>query len=254
MNARSPIGERRGSPTRGGRTVGAGRVDRLEGLGGSAALPKPDVVAGSRATAVAIGGAAAAFFALFAVVKANRSAAFDLAVTLRLQRYKSPALARLMAAASWPGFPPQGQVIPPAIIGLWLLAGRPAEAMSQTAAWVAAALSTGLKFLARRPRPLPPAVEVIVAPLGGTSFPSGHVLTYVVFYGFSAYLVWIEVRDPLLRRTTVACLLGLVALVGPSRIVQGHHWATDVAASYLMGLACLLGLVRLHRRLRERWA
>jgi membrane-associated phospholipid phosphatase len=36
--------------------------------------------------------------------------------------------------------------------------------------------------------------------------------------------------------------------------VQGHHWATDVAASYLIGLACLLGLVRLHRRLRERWA
>src|SRR5664280_1718120 len=153
MNARSPIGERRGSPTRGGRTVGAGRVDRLEGLGCSAALPKPDVVAGSRATAVAIGRVAAAFFALLALVKANRSAAFDLAVTLRLQRYKSPALARLMAAASWPGFPPQGQVIPPAIIGFWLLAGRPAEAMSQTAAWVAAALATGLKFLARRPRP-----------------------------------------------------------------------------------------------------
>src|SRR5450756_1304136 len=139
------------------RRFGAARVDRLEGLGCSAALPTPEVVAGSRATAVAIGGAAAAFFALFAVVKANRSAAFDLAVTVRVQRYKSPALARLMAAASWPGFPPQGQVIPPAIIGLWLLAGRPAEAMSQTAAWVAAALSTGLKFLARRPRPLPPA-------------------------------------------------------------------------------------------------
>src|ERR1035437_8074197 len=218
------------------------------------ARPKQDVEAGWRGTAVAISGAAAAFFALFAVVKANRSAAFDLAVTLGLQRYKPPALARLMAAASWPGFPPQGQVIPPAIIGLWFLAGRPAEAMSQTAAWVAAALAAGLKFLARRPRPLPPAVEVIVAPLGGTSFPSGHVLTYVVFYGFSAHLVWIEVRDPLLRRTTVACLLGLVVLVGPSPIVAGHHWAADVAASYLMGLACLLGLVRLHRRLRERWA
>ncbi|MGZ6274261.1 MAG: phosphatase PAP2 family protein [Candidatus Limnocylindrales bacterium] len=219
-----------------------------------AAFPRRDLLAGSRASTLAIGGATTAVVVLFAMVKANRSAAFDLAVTLRLQRYKSPALARLMAAASWPGFPPQGRVIPPAIIGLWFLAGRSAEAMSQTAAWGAAALATGLKFLARRPRPLPPAVKVIVAPLGGTSFPSGHVLTYAVFYGFSAYLVWIEVRDPLLRRATVACLLGLVALVGPSRIVQGHHWATDVAASYLMGLVCLFGLVRLHRRLRERWA
>ncbi|MGZ6214295.1 MAG: phosphatase PAP2 family protein [Candidatus Limnocylindria bacterium] len=219
-----------------------------------AAFPRRDLRAGSRASTLAIGGAATAVVVLFAIVKANRSAAFDLAVTLRLQRYKSPALARLMAAASWPGFPPQGRVIPPAIIGLWFLAGRSAEAMSQTAAWGAAALATGLKFLARRPRPLPPAVEVIVAPLDGTSFPSGHVLTYVIFYGFMAHLVSIEVRDPLLRRTTVAGLLGLVALVGPSRIVQGHHWATDVAASYLIGLVCLLGLVRLHRRLRERWA
>jgi hypothetical protein len=89
------------------RRFGAARVDRLEGLGCSAALPKPDVVAGSRATAVAISGAAAAFFALFAVVKANRSAAFDLAVTLRLQRYKSPALARLMAAAEAPHLVPE---------------------------------------------------------------------------------------------------------------------------------------------------
>src|ERR1035437_6841387 len=147
------------------RLVGVGTFPETRGL--IVAVARSGSVRGLARRAVhdrAIGGAAAAFFALFAVVKANRSAAFDLAVTVRLQRYKSPALARLMTAASWPGFPPQGQVIPPAIIGLWLLAGRPAEAMSQTAAWVAAALATGLKFLARRPRPLPPAVEVIVAP------------------------------------------------------------------------------------------
>ena len=73
-----------------------------------AAFPRRDLLAGSRASTLAIGAAATAVVVLFAMVKANRSAAFDLAVTLRLQRYKSPALARLMAAASWPGFPPQG--------------------------------------------------------------------------------------------------------------------------------------------------
>jgi undecaprenyl-diphosphatase len=218
------------------------------------AASKQEVESGSRASTFLIAGAAAAFVGLFAVVKTNRSATLDLAVTLRLQRYKSPWLARLMAAVSWPGFPPQSRVIPPAIIGIWLLRRRPAEAVSLTAAWGAAALSTGLKSLTQRPRPLPPAVKVIVAPLGGTSFPSGHVLTYVVFYGFTAHLISIEVRDPLPRTAAIAGLVGLATLVGPSRVVEGHHWATDVAASYLVGLAYLLVLVRLHRRLRERWA
>jgi undecaprenyl-diphosphatase len=198
-------------------------------------------------------GAAAAFVGLFALVKTNRSAVFDLEVTLRVQRYKSPRLARLMAAVSWPGFPPQSRVIPPAIVGMWLLSGRRTAAVSQTVAWGAAGLATGLKAIARRPRPLPPAVEVVVAPLGGTSFPSGHVLTYVAFYGFTAHLISIEVEDPLLRTAAISSLVGLIVLVGPSRVVEGHHWATDVAASYLVGLAYLLVLVRLDRRLRGRW-
>jgi len=217
------------------------------------AASRKGVESESRASTLVIVGAAAAFVGLFALVKTNRSAVFDLEVTLRVQRYKSPRLARLMAAASWPGFPPQSRVIPPAIVGMWLLSGRRTAAVSQTVAWGAAGLATGLKGLARRPRPLPPAVEVVVAPLGGTSFPSGHVLTYVAFYGFTAHLISIEVQDPLLRTAAISSLVGLVVLVGPSRVVEGHHWATDVAASYLVGLAYLLVLVRLHRRLRARW-
>lgn len=215
--------------------------------------PRKGVESGSRASTLVIVGAAAAFVGLFALVKTNRSTVFDLEVTLRVQRYKSPRLARLMAAVSWPGFPPQSRVIPPAIVGMWLLSGRRTAAVSQTVAWGAAGLATGLKAIARRPRPLPPAVEVVVAPLGGTSFPSGHVLTYVAFYGFTAHLISIEVEDPLLRTAAISSLVGLIVLVGPSRVVEGHHWTTDVAASYLVGLAYLLVLVRLDRRLRGRW-
>ncbi len=50
----------------------------------------------------------------------------------------------------------------------------------------------------------------------------------------------------------MATLAGLVALVGPSRIYQGHHWATDVAASYLLGFSYLAALVAIYRRLRSR--
>lgn len=192
--------------------------------------------------------ALAGFGAIFALVRAKRSEAFDLAVTLKLQGARRPWLQRLMAIVSWPGFPPQSRMIPPVVIGTMAITGRRVDAAYQTAAWSGALMSTGLKAIVRRPRPLPPAVQVVVAPLGGTSFPSGHVLTYVVFYGFLAHLLAVHGRQEIPDRAAAAALVGLVALVGPSRVEEGHHWTTDVAASYLVGSAALLGLIALHDR------
>ena len=192
-------------------------------------------------------GLVGAFTWLLLLVRANRSAAFDLAMTLRLQAWRYPVLADLMRAVSWPGFPPQSRLIPPAIIAAWWASGRRRAAAFQLAAWGGAALSTGIKELINRPRPLPPEVQVVVAPLGGTSFPSGHTLTYVGFYGFLGFLLAEHLNDGPLRNASVAFLTSGLALVGPSRIQQGHHWTTDVAASYLLGLAFLLALIEIYR-------
>jgi undecaprenyl-diphosphatase len=108
-----------------------------------------------------------------------------------------------------------------------------------------------VKSLVRRQRPIAgEKLRVVVAPLGGSSFPSGHVLTYVGFYGFAAYLAEVLIRPVALRRAVVGALLGLVALVGPSRIQQGHHWFTDVTASYLLGTSYVVGLAALYRRMK----
>jgi len=95
-------------------------------------------------------------------------------------------------------------------------------------------------------------LRVVAAPLGGSSFPSGHVLTYVGTYGFLAFLAATLVRPVALRRLLVGFMVGLVGLVGPSRIQQGHHWPTDVTASYLLGTSYLLGVVAVYRRLKAR--
>jgi membrane-associated phospholipid phosphatase len=170
-------------------------------------------------------------------------------MTLRLQGRRTPLFAFVMRAASWPGFAPQSRVLPPAVIAAWLGSGRQAAGLLQAVAWGGALLSTAVKAAVDRPRPLAPEVEVVLAPLGGTSFPSGHVLTYTTFYGFLAYLVDRHVTRAVPRRAGMAILVVLIAMVGPSRVAQGHHWPTDVTASYLLGLAYLLGLIAVYERI-----
>lgn len=195
--------------------------------------------------------ALAGFSAVFGLVQARRSDAIDLAITLKLQRRSHPRLAALMERVSWPGFPPQSRIIPAAVAAVLLAARLRLEAAFLLGAWGTALLSSAVKAVMRRPRPVAGVdLRVVTAPLGGSSFPSGHTITYVGVYGFLAYLAHALLRPVAWRRAVVGSLVGLVALVGPSRIHQGHHWFTDVIASYLLGLAYLIGLTSLYRRVK----
>lgn len=232
----------------------------LRGVTEPAVAAHPTVVAPAR-TAVRRGRGAAlvecasliGFGAIFALVRARRTDAIDLAVTMKLQRRTHPLLSRLMEAVSWPGFPPQSRLIPPIMIALLLALRLRLEALAMVGAWGTALVASVVKAVMRRPRPVAGLdVRVIAARLGGSSFPSGHTITYVGIYGFLAYLVHTLLRPVGLRRTLVTALVTLVALVGPSRIHQGHHWFTDVSASYLLGIGYLLGLTRLYRGRKAR--
>lgn len=90
-----------------------------------------------------------------------------------------------------------------------------------------------------RPRPLDSLVEVFV-PVEGFSFPSGHVMFYTVFFGFLLFLTLTRLPRGRPRWLLAAPLAALVLLVGPSRIILGAHWLSDVLAAYLLGLVLLV--------------
>ena len=205
-----------------------------------------------RRALIVTGAALAAFVAIFAAVKTRRAEAFDVAITLRIQAEKHQSVALLMRAVSWPGFPPQSRVIPPLVIAAMLAARLRTEAAFQLLAWGTALISTAVKLVVERPRPLPEQVQVVIAPLGGSSFPSGHVLTYVGVYGFMAVAAQEVIARPEVRWPVSAGLVGLVGLVGPSRIYLGHHWPTDVAASYTLGFAYLVVVTAAYNRFKVR--
>lgn len=201
-----------------------------------------------------VGVALFTFSVLYALVRANRSAATDAAITLRLQRRNHPVFDRLMRIVSWPGFPPQSRLLPPAIAGALVLIGYPLEGLFQILAWGTGGISFLVKRSMRRARPTAgeTRIRVVAANIGGSSFPSGHVINYIGVYGFLAYLVHTWVRPAGLRRVLRGFLIALIGLVGPSRVYLGHHWFTDVLASYLLGTSYLIGLITVYRKIKLR--
>ena len=216
-------------------------------------FPPGRAMARGRGATVFATVALATFAVLFALVRRNRSRLFDLHVTRSLQRVSVPGFDRLMHVVSWPGFPPQSRIIPPALSLFWLLLGFPIEAGFQLLAWGAGGISATVKLAVGRPRPAPEDVRVVPGRIGGSSFPSGHVLIYSGVYGFLAFLLETLVRPDKVRRASTAALVAIIALVGPSRIYLGHHWFTDVVASYLLGSSYLLALMAIYRRVKTRW-
>jgi len=197
----------------------------------------------------------AGFGALAAAIGSPELEAIDHAITVRLQAMRRPGVERAMGLVSSFGFPPQSRVLPPAYAAvLWILQHR-LEAVFQLAAWGAAPLGSIMKSIAQRPRPAGGRdLRVTAAPLEGSSFPSGHVLTYMGVYGWMAIMAHRLVEPALLRRVAVGALTTLIAAVGPSRVYLGHHRPSDVAASYLLGSSYLAALVVAYRHVRSRGA
>lgn len=91
------------------------------------------------------------------------------------------------------------------------------------------------------------------------AFPSGHSLGTVVMFGFVIYLAMRLPIGTLARFATIAASAILMIAVGPSRLILGLHWPTDVVGAYLLGTAVLVGFIvtyeAFERRLAgHRWA
>ena len=113
-------------------------------------------------------------------------------------------------------------------------AGFRMESAFTFSTWTGDMLTILIKTRVLRPRPTRDLVRV-TSDLAEASFPSGHVVHYVTFYGFLFYLVFIHLKQRWFRTALLTLLAGVILLVGPSRIYMGHHWPSDVGGAYLVG-------------------
>lgn len=93
-----------------------------------------------------------------------------------------------------------------------------------------------LKNFFARERPLTPLLEAAK----GLSFPSGHALNAVTFYGLMGYIVARTVRNKPMRRTLIVAFALIIIMIGVSRVYLNVHYLTDVIAGYSVGIIWLL--------------
>lgn len=100
-------------------------------------------------------------------------------------------------------------------------------------------LNESLKYLFHRQRPaLPHLVKV-----SGFSFPSGHAMMSLIFYGLLAYLILKITSGKPIKYIIGIMAAMLIILIGVSRIYLGVHYPSDVIAGFSAGAFWLIACV-----------
>ncbi len=93
-----------------------------------------------------------------------------------------------------------------------------------------------LKQLFQRKRPLSPLLKAAK----GLSFPSGHAIMAVTFYGLLIYILQHTIEVNWIRAISTALLVVLILLIGFSRVYLRVHYASDVLGGFIIGSLWLL--------------
>ena len=93
-----------------------------------------------------------------------------------------------------------------------------------------------LKAILQRPRP----TEYRIVEETGYSFPSGHSMVSMAFYGYLIYLIYKYVKNKYIKWISIVLLSILVCSIGISRIYLGVHYTSDVLGGFLISMSYLV--------------
>lgn len=93
-----------------------------------------------------------------------------------------------------------------------------------------------LKGILQRPRP----TEYRIIEETGYSFPSGHSMISMAFYGYLIYLIYKYVKNKYIKWISIVVLSLLICTIGISRIYLGVHYTSDVLGGFLISISYLV--------------
>ena len=171
---------------------------------------------------------------LIKVLKGRAIRIDELGYLLFVERLRSPALTVAMKAVS-------NLASLPFIVGVLVTAILWAPSRSHVV-WAAvnvgaiSAIDQLLKVLVRRPRPQ--GVWLVEAP--GLSFPSGHSMAAMAFYGYGIWLARCGAYGLPFGAAIEIALACVILAVGVSRIYLGVHYTSDVLGGFCLSFAWLV--------------
>lgn len=129
--------------------------------------------------------------------------------------------------------------------------------LAAVVALVTAGLADGASFLTselvRRPRPSGHGLQVLQHITNYFSFPSGHVVHALAFFGLLLFLTYQVVRPTAWLWLVRLVLIALIVLMAPSRVLEGEHWPSDVLEGLLYGAFWLVLGIHAYLWARRRW-
>lgn len=97
------------------------------------------------------------------------------------------------------------------------------------------------KGIIQRDRPL----EDFLITESGYSFPSGHSMVSMAYYGLIIYFIFKKIKDKRVRNVLMILIGFLILAIGFSRIYLGVHFASDVIGGFLISIIYLVCAIKL---------
>ncbi|MEJ5994937.1 phosphatase PAP2 family protein [Pedobacter sp. Du54] len=196
----------------------------------------------SKNVLILMGLAIVSFILLGFFVSANPVPAFDLRISLFLQKFHSDPLDKIMLGISLFGELPYSIIMVVLVALLFYLFKYKREAYFTLSILYSGLIILGVKNLINRPRPTAFYVRLVEINRFN-SFPSGHVMSYILFFGFMILLMKQLKTIPLLTRRIISFASGFFILtIAFSRVYLGAHWFSDTLGGFMLGIICLFPL------------
>ncbi len=171
-------------------------------------------------------------------VVSRESAALDQSITNFIYTFRNLSFAKYFLFFTDLGDVQSVLVLAVVLVLFFLMLGKKREALFSAFTLLFGEVSYAvIKFIIARPRP---SLWYALVPRSGFSFPSGHSVGSVVFYGFGCYLI-----SRMMKKKSAKAFWWFLAAfiplnVGLSRIYLGVHWTSDVLGGWMLGLAIVV--------------
>lgn len=167
---------------------------------------------------------------------------FDKSVTTFLYQYRGESMTNFVIFITNLGDPVAYAVIIIAVAIWFLLDKRSIRWLIQSVIILGSTslLNVFIKHYISRPRP-DMAMRLVEA--SSYSYPSGHSMCALAFYGFLIYLAYIKVKHTWAKLTAFILFPLLILGIGASRVYLGVHYPSDVLAGFAAGLFWLIFII-----------